>query len=176
MKQTGSFTITVMKQAIKFSLQPKTLITALLGVGAMEGFYHLAPKAGLTKVDNATPSGTYLFPPGKKATLLGYLIFYSGAVGNISLLRTFEPKLKGSPAVESLIFGTALYLFSSLGVMPLTSLTNPYMRRGVLKKPGIFGSNIDGWKTPVSNLIGHLIYSQVVRCKVLSKKHPPDLL
>jgi hypothetical protein len=162
-KSSSTHTFVIMRQAFKFALQPKTWKSALLGVGAMEGFFRLAPRFGLSRVDHATPSGTYLLPPGRKAaTLLGYLIFYSGAVGNASLFRSLEPRIKGSPAAKSLMFGTALYLFSSIGVMPLTGLTNPWMRRGVLKKPGLFGSNLDGWKTPVSNLICHLIFGLVI--------------
>jgi uncharacterized membrane protein YagU involved in acid resistance len=169
-KSSSTFAFKIMRQAFNYALQPKTWITALLGVGAMESFYRLAPRIGLAKVDNATPSGTYFLPPGKKATLLGYLIFYSGAVVNVSLFRSLEPKIKGSTVAKSLMYGTALYLLSSLGVMPLTGMTNPYMRRGALKKPGLFGSNLDGWKTPVSNLIGHLIYSQVIGYRKLHKK------
>lgn len=155
---------------VRLLFQPITWITALLGVGAMEGFFCLAPKVGLSKIDNATSNGTYLLPPGKKASLLGYLMFYSGAVGLVSLFRTLKPKLKGSPSIKSFKFGTALYLFSSLAIMPILGLTNPYMRRGVLKKPGLFGLGLDGWKTPVSNFIGHIIFSQVIGIKRLNKK------
>lgn len=124
-----------MKHTVQNTFQPITWLTSLVGVSAMEAFYHLAPRFGLSQIDNATSNGTFFLPPGKKAYVLGEFMFYLGAVGFVSLFRTLRPKIKGGPTFQAYKFGTMLYLFSSLIAMPLTGLTNPYMRQGVLKNP-----------------------------------------
>ncbi|HHU32020.1 MAG TPA: hypothetical protein GXZ50_05080 [Clostridia bacterium] len=53
--------------------------------------------------------------------------------------------------------------------MLLLSATDPPMRRGIIKKPGLFGLGLDGWKTPLTNFIGHLIFSQVIGLKTRKK-------
>lgn len=152
----------LIKRSSANMLKATSWLTALLGVGTMEGFFRLAPHIGLSKIDNTTMNGTYIFPPGKKSSLFGSLMFYTSSVGLVSLFKAVRPKIKGSPPIQSLKYGTALFFLSSLVAMPLVSATNPYMRKGSIKKPGLFGLGLDGWKTPVTNFIGHMIFCQVI--------------
>jgi uncharacterized membrane protein YagU involved in acid resistance len=152
-------------------LRPGTWLSALLGFGAMEGFFRAAPRVGLARIDYATMSGTYLLPPEKKASWVGHAMFFLGAVSLVSVFRSLRPRMKGPDWAEPLEFGVGLYLFSSAVIMPMLGVTNPRMRRGALKKPGFFGVGLNGWKTPVSNLIGHLIFSQVIGCRVLNRRY-----
>jgi hypothetical protein len=159
-----------MGQMLAYSRQPRTWLTALLGVGAMEGFFSVAPRMGLTRMDNATPNGTYVFPPGWKASLLGFLTYYGGSVGLVSVFRALRPRLKGTDPARGVKYASGVYLFASLVVMPFVSWTNPYMRRGKMKKPGFFGLGLEGWRTAASNLIGHLIYGRVIGSRWLNKE------
>lgn len=156
--------IKIVKKAFNYSKEPKTWLAALLGAGAMEAFFRLAPQIGLTRIDNATANGTIFLPPGKKASFLGGLIFYTGAVSWVALFRTLKPKIKGHQEVQSLKFGIVVFLVSSF-LFPIVGWVNPYMRKGILKNPGLFGLRLQGWKTVISNLIGHAIFISIVRLK-----------
>lgn len=155
----------IIKHTFHYSRRPKTWGTALAGVSSMEAFFLAAPKVGLSRVDYATSNGTFFLSPGRNAALVGEFMFYLGAVGWVSLFSTLRPKIKGAPEIQALKFGIMIYLLSSVVVLPVTGLTNPYMRLGILKRPGLFGLGLNGWKTAVSNFIGHMIFSQVIGLK-----------
>lgn len=152
--------ISLIKSTVSNSVKPKTWLTAFKGIVAMETFFRLAPHVRLTRIDNATLNGTILFPPGKKASAAGTIMFYSGAVGFVSLFKSL--KIKGSVPIKGIKFATAPFLLSSLVTMPMMGLVNQQVRRGRVKKPGFFGLKLGGWKGPVSNLCGHLIFGLVI--------------
>lgn len=152
-------------ETAKYTVRRKTWITALTGVSAMEAFFRMAPKINLPRIDNATMNGTIFLPPGRKASILGTSMFYAGAVAWVSLYRTLVPRIKGTPTIKALKFGTGLFLFASFIVMPSMRLINPRMRKGQIKKPGILGLKLAGWKTVVSNFLGHIIFSLVITRK-----------
>lgn len=159
----------ITKHTFHYARQPQSWVTALAGLSAMEAFLHLAPRVGLPRVDFATDNGTFFFPPGRNASVAGELIFYLGAVGWVSLFAALRPKIKGMPEVKSFKYGVMVYLVSSMVVMPSTGLLNPYMRKGILQKPGLFGLGLNGWKTAFSNFIGHMLFSQVTGLRQRTK-------
>lgn len=155
-------TISLIKSLVSNSVRPRTWVTALKGTAATEIFFRLAPHLRLTRVDNGSLNGTVFYPPGKKATVTGDLMFYTGAVGLVSIYKALKDKIKGPSPVKGIKFATGVYLFSSVVIMPIMGLINPQIRRGRVKKPGFFGWRLEGWKGPVSNLLGHLIFGLVI--------------
>jgi uncharacterized membrane protein YagU involved in acid resistance len=150
------------KQALISALNPKTWLTALIGFSIMEGFFRFAPKIRLDRIDLFTLNGTYFLPPGRKASFLGAIMFYGGAVGWVSLHKSFSLKWNRSSIIKPLTFGTMVFLFASVIVMPITGWVNPYVRRGIIKKPGFMGLQLAGWRTPMSNFLAHIIFSLIV--------------
>lgn len=150
------------KEVIHYIAQPRTWFQALIGLSVMEVFFRLAPKFRLSRLDYFTLNGTFFLPPGPKASVLGATMFYSGAVVWVSLFRFLKPRMKGSPVMRPLKYGTMIFLISSFVVMPLAGLINPQIRRGILKKPGVLGLKLDGWKTAFTNLLGHVVFGYVI--------------
>jgi len=85
------------------------------------------------------------------------LIFYSGAICWVSLYKTLT-YLRRPKTLSYLEFGSALFLVSSF-LLSFAGLINPQIRRGTVKKPGIFGVRLKGWKTPLSNFLAHLLFA-----------------
>lgn len=151
-------------RAFRYLTEPRTWLAALAGFAAMEGFFRLAPKAKLPNIDYFTPNGTLVLPPGPEAKALGAAMMYAGAASWVTLYRVLRPTLlkHRSEAAAGLVYGSGLFLFSSLAVFPAISAVNPLMRRGKLEKPGLLGLGLNGWRTPVSNLLGHAVFGLVI--------------
>ncbi|WP_159426147.1 hypothetical protein [Desulfolucanica intricata] len=125
----------------------------------------MAPRFHLPRIDYFTFIGTFFLKPGLIASFIGAIMFYSGAVFWGSLYKTLATTSKRPNSLFYIKFGSALFLFSSLLVMPLIGVVNPQMCRGIVKKPGILGLGLNGWKTPLSNLVAHLIFAFFIERK-----------
>lgn len=142
--------------------KPITWLQAFWSFVIMETFFRLAPKFRLSRIDYFGMNGTFLLKPGRLTSAIGALVFYSGAVFWVSLYKALIRKNKVPTTFFKIMFGTSLFLFTSFLVMPIAGIVNPQMRRGVLKKPGILGLGLDGWKTPISNLLAHLLFASFI--------------
>jgi len=151
--------IKFLKLFISYLTEPTTWLQSFKAFVIMETFFRIAPRFHLPRIDFFTINGTYFFKPGRLASCFGALMFYSGAVFWNSLYQTLTKTSKRPGSLFYIKFGSSLFLFASLVVMPLAGVTNPQMRRGVVKKPGILGLGLNGWKTPLSNLVAHLIFA-----------------
>lgn len=131
----------------------------------METFSRIAPRFHLPRIDYLTINGTLFLKLGIIASFIGAIMFYSGAVFWSTLYKTLASTSERPNSLFYIKFGSALFLLSSLLVMPLVGVVNPQMRRGVVKKPGILGLGLNGWKTPLSNLVAHLLFAFYIERK-----------
>jgi len=152
----------VKKLIIKKLTEPETWISALVGFGAIESFFQIAPKVKLAKVDFPTLNGTILLPPGNKAKAVGGTMFFSGAVAWVTVFRICRTLIPGQPVLQGYVYGNIIFLFSSVIAMPMLGCINPRIRKGVIKNPGFFGVKLNGIRTVVTNYVGHVIFGFVI--------------
>lgn len=152
----------VKKLMIKKLTEPETWISALVGFGAIESFFQIAPKVKLAKVDYSTLNGTIFLPPGKKARVVGGIMFFSGAVAWVTVFRVFKTLIPGQPVFQGYLYGNIVFLFSSAVAMPMLGYINPRIRKGVIQPPGFFGVKLNGIRTVVTNYIGHIIFGFII--------------
>ena len=143
---------------LKKFLDPRTWVTASIGTAAIESFFRLAPKLNLSRIDFPLFNGTLIFPPGRRAKIMGGCMYFFGAVTLSAIFRTTHQRVRLPLYVKGIVFGNMLFLFSSLVALPLLGLVNPQMRKGNVPKPGFFGQKLEGWRTAASNYFGHLAF------------------
>lgn len=164
----------LIKEIIYYLTKPLTWLKAFWGLIIMETFFRLAPRFRLSRINFFMMNGTFFLKPGPLASAFGGIIFYSGAVFWVALYKLIKEKTKFFCTFRPFKFGTSLFLLTSFLIMPLSGLINPQMKRGLLKKPGMLGLNLDGWKTPVSNLLAHLLFAYVIDSLEIARRKKLD--
>jgi hypothetical protein len=128
----------------------------------MEIFLRVTDSIFNHQVNFAWLNGTSLgLDPMSATTLIpGYLIFLFGGIAFAYLFQRF---VRNKTVVTGILFGVffAMVVVAGLIVMPLTGMTHPLVKAGVIPNPGFFGLGF-GPIAGIFSLLAHVIYGAVL--------------
>ncbi|HEY3364165.1 MAG TPA: hypothetical protein VGK74_03800 [Symbiobacteriaceae bacterium] len=148
---------------------PALRVTLLASI-AMELFLRLTDLIFHHNVNPAWQNGTSLgLDPNALTTLVpGYLMIFAGGFAFVFLYQRFMP-VKNAWTGILYMFILGQVLIGGLILMPLTGLTHPLVRAGVLPAPGLLGLNY-GAKAFLFNALAHGVFGAVLG--LLSRAEP----
>jgi hypothetical protein len=129
---------------------------------AMEIFLRITDQIFNHQVNFAWLNGTSLgLNPMSPLTLIpGYLIFLFGGIAFAYLYQRFVTK---KTVLTGILFAVlfAMTVVAGLVVMPITGLTHPLVKAGVIPNPGFFGLGF-GMIAGTFNFLAHVIYGALL--------------